>query len=127
MKNVFYLFAIGLMLQTQNSFAQTTNQLCQQTYSQTISTCANALALLPANARPGAQKSCIQQAKAAKDACLVGSNSCINNCENSFNVSEAICLQTYNPDSCGTDLTCVALVNQELSDCTAAATTVLNG
>ena len=117
------------MLQTQHAFAQTANQLCQQTYSQTISNCAQGLAALPLNTRPGAQKACVQQAKAAKDTCVVGPT-CPQILQATFDAAIVTCNTTWDVNLlCGAnniDPSCTYYANYQLGVCTQAATDALN-
>jgi hypothetical protein len=124
MKNSFYLFAAALLCYAQISAAD--DQQCQTVYSTTVSSCAQTLGSLPANLRPGAQKGCVVQAKAAKDACLQVGNTCHTDCEAAFSDASTTCDYNNNTAICGNDQTCIALVLQRQSDCINYATAVLN-
>ena len=113
------------MLQTQHAFAQTANQLCQQTYTQTISSCAQGLAALPLNNRAGVQKACVDQAKATKDSCVAGPT-CAQTQQATFDAAIVTCNTTFNVNICASDPACVTYENYNLGVCTQAATDALN-
>lgn len=99
---------------------------CQKAYGESISQCAHDLDLLAPKLRAGAQKACVAEAKVAKDACLVGPNSCLTACQATYQAAENVCTQAFDPIVCAGNLACIDFYNGMKAICIGHEVDALN-
>lgn len=130
MKTILSVFV--LLFSFQSSFAAETRDknFCQKQYGDDVSTCFQGLDAqgIKGPTRAEANKTCIKNAKAGKEACENGPSQCVTTCQNTYNTSSATCNSSYTTDvaNCGDNILCSDIANQVKLDCLSAAQSDLN-
>jgi hypothetical protein len=117
------LFASVVLLLADIAAAQN----CDQQFGLDVAACSQALnnVELGPKERAEAQKLCIADARAAKEACKSGVNTCAANCESAHTAAVATCQSDNDPAQCLGELVCAGLLIQQRSICLAGATDTL--
>lgn len=124
----FLILVAALFLQTQISSAA--DNECQQAFGFNVAQCNQFLdnKLLTPKERADAHRACVEDARVARDACLLGVNQCLNLCQAVYNETALACQQTYETGlaSCFGNQACVVFFEAQRAACLSSALDALN-